>query len=169
MRALLLLILTTIATFFVGCKTQYLNKKERKAVRVVNASQRAKDSVVRKYLQDNPPKNDTTYIKGDTVVNTKYQIDSVKTIVPVNHRYTETYTIEKVRVDTAKIIDRTGYEALENRINELFGEVNALKIQNEEYKGKAKDRLWIIIILSIAILGLLYLNFKPQIKISTKN
>lgn len=138
-------------------------------VKQVLKSKEATEKVVREYVKDNPPKNDTTFLPGDTMTITTVIRDSVKLPYPVNHKYTETHYIDRTITDTIKVIDRSFIDALNNRLSILEKEFTEMKADRDGWKAKAQVRLyWLLALLAVILgAGVFYVvkTFQPKITI----
>ena len=165
MRYLLpIIILLLCAT---ACKTSQFTRKERKAIRTVQQSTPATDSVIRWYLKVNPPKNDTTYLPGkDTLIVRDTTIyDSVPVPYPVNHRYTEKHYKDRLIVDTVQVVDKSFVSSLNRRLDELNQQLLQVMDDRDEWKHKAQLRLWIMIaVIAVVILSAVIL-LRSKIKL----
>jgi hypothetical protein len=122
-------------------------------VKQVLKSKESTEKVVRQYVKDNPPKNDTTFIPGDTVQINYVVKDSVKLPYPVNHKYTEYHYIDRTIRDTVKVLDRSFIDALNNRLTALEKDFTEMKADRDTWKSKAQVRLYWLIALLVIILG----------------
>jgi hypothetical protein len=122
-------------------------------VKQVLKSPEKTEAVVVEYVKRNPPKNDTTFLPGDTLTITTVVKDSVKLPFPVNHRYTETHYIDRTITDTIKVIDRSFIDALNNRLTALEKEFTEMKADRDKWKSAAQVRLYWLIGLLLLILG----------------
>lgn len=157
----------SILCFVTACKTSYLTKKERKAIRTVQQSTPATDSVIRWYLKSNPPKNDTTYLPGkDTMIIRDTTIyDSVPLPYPVKHRFTEVHYKDRLIVDTVQVIDKSFVNSLNQRLDELNQQLLQVMDDRDEWRHKAQLRLWIMIaVIAVVILSAVIL-LRSKIKI----
>jgi hypothetical protein len=122
-------------------------------VKQVLKSKEKTDEVVRQYVKENPPKNDTTFIPGEVIFRDTTIRDSVPLPYPVNHRYTETRIIEQHIRDTIKVIDRSFIEALNNRLEKLESEFTEMKADRDRWKSAAQIRLYWLLGLILIIVG----------------
>lgn len=90
----------------------------------------------------------TKVIKGDTV---KINVECPKERVIRNTIY---------KTDTLRIENTSKLAYLSNRINLQDKELYQTKIEFKEADKKAKNRLWIIVILGVAVVGLIVLLFR---------
>ena len=138
-------------------------------VKQVLKSKEATEKVVREYVKENPPKNDTLFIPGEVIFRDTTIRDSVPLPYPVNHKYTETRIIEQHIRDTVKVIDRSFIEVLNNRLTILEKEFAEMKADRDGWKAKAQVRLYWLLALLAAILGagVFYVvkTFQPKITI----
>lgn len=128
-----------------------LTKRERKAVKTVLASPSATDSVINGYLQKNPPKNDTTFLPGREVITERVHHDTIPLPYPVNDRYETTKIIEKRVTDTVKVMDKSFLESFQRQIDELRADVASIKAERDEWKGKAQDRRWWLVLTWVVV------------------
>jgi len=131
----------------------YFSVSSCNPVKQVLKSKERTEKVVREYVKENPPKNDTTFIKGDTLTLTRVIVDSVPLPYPVNHKYTETHYIDRTITDTIKVIDRSFIDALNNRLNVLEKEFTEMKADRDTWRSAARVRLYWLIGLITLILG----------------
>lgn len=127
------------------------------------------ERVVREYVKNHPPKNDTLYIPGEVILRDTSWVDSIPIPFPVNHTIREVRIMEKAIRDTIKITDRSMLEALNNRLTKLEIDYAELKADRDYWRQQARVRLYaLILLIVIAIagtLGWLWLKFQPRIKI----
>jgi hypothetical protein len=142
-------ILILLAFLMFGCNPvkQVLKSKERT------------ERVVRQYVKENPPTNDTIFIPGEVVRLDTTIYDTVPLPYPVNHRYTEKHYIKEHSRDTLKIVDKTFEQLLNNRLTKLETEFEAMKTERNHWRSEARFRLWLLIGLIAVIVagGVVYL------------
>jgi hypothetical protein len=126
-----------------GCNPvkQVLKSKERTA------------KVVREYIRENPPVNDTMFLPGEVIRLDTTIYDSVPVPYPVNHRYTETRVIKEHSRDTIKVIDRTFIDLLNTRLTNLEKEFLEMKADRDMWRSEARVRLYWLLGLILLIIG----------------
>lgn len=141
--SVLRLILLWILLLLIGCNP----------VKKVLQSKEATEKVVREYVKNNPPKNDTLFIPGEVIHRDTTIYDSVPVPYPVNHKYTETRIIEQHIRDTIKVIDRSFIEALNNRLTGIENSLIQMTKERDYWKKEAQNRLYILIGIMAAIIS----------------
>lgn len=138
-------------------------------VKKVLQSQEATEKVVREYVKKNPPKNDTTYIRGKDSIIRWVEIDTVPLPYPVKEKYIERHFTEKSRVDTTKLKDRELLQALSNRLTLVENGLLQMTKERDYWKKEAQTRLYFLIGIVGAIVAGLVLwvikAFRPRITI----
>lgn len=122
-------------------------------VKQVLKSKEKTETVVREYVKDNPPKNDTLFIPGEVVFRDTTIRDSIPLPYPVNHKYTETRIIEQHIRDTIKVIDRSFIDALNTRLTTLEKEFTEMKADRDYWRSEARVRLYWLLGLIALIVG----------------
>ena len=123
------------------------------SVKQVLKSKEKTEKVVRQYVKDNPPKNDTLFIPGEVIRLDTTIYDSIKVPYPVDHKYIEKHYIKEHSRDTIKVIDRSFIDALNNRLTALEKEFVEMKADRDYWKSAARVRLYLLIGLLTLILG----------------
>jgi hypothetical protein len=143
----LFLIILSSVFWFTSCKTPDLTRKEKKAIRKIQQSQIATDSLIRWYVKTYPQKNDTTYRAGrdTTILKDTVIYDSVFVPVATHYRHKEIHYKDRLVRDTIEIIDKKFVQAFENRLQALEGKITMLERDRDVWKHKAQNRLWIMI------------------------
>lgn len=130
-----------------GCKSL------QKSIEAVKNNSAATDEVVADYVKKHPPKNDTTYIKGETIVKDSLRIDTIPMPVPVPYKIVEKHYKETSQVDTSKITDRKFVEALSRRISVLEEKLIRTEAENKELKGELMKYKFLFFGLLAVLLG----------------
>jgi hypothetical protein len=143
------LLITILAVLIVAisCKAPELTRKEKKAIRKIQQSQVATDSVIRWYVKTYPQANDTTYRPGKdtTIIKDTTIYDSVYVPVPTHYRHKEIHYKDHLVRDTIEIIDKKFIQAFETRLQVLEGKIAMLERDRDYWKNKAQTRLWMMI------------------------
>jgi hypothetical protein len=122
-------------------------------VKQVLKSKESTEKVVREYVKDNPPKNDTLFIPGEVIRLDTTIYDSIPLPYPVNHKYTEKHYIKEHSRDTIKVIDRSFIDALNNRLTALEKDFTEMKADRDYWRSEARVRLYWLLGLVAAIIG----------------
>lgn len=122
-------------------------------VKQVLKSKEKTEKVVRQYVKDNPPKNDTMFIPGEVIRLDTTIYDSVPVPYPVNHKYTEKHYIKEHSRDTIKVIDRTFIDLLNTRLSNLEKEFLEMKADRDMWRSEARVRLYWLVGIILLILG----------------
>jgi hypothetical protein len=120
-------------------------------VKKVLRSQEATEQVVREYVKANPPKNDTTFIRGKDSVIERVELDTIPLPYPVKERYVERHYKEVTRVDTSKIKDKELLDALNKRLTVVENLLVQMTTERDYWRKEARTRLYFL----LGIVGLL--------------
>ena len=131
------------------------------------------DRIGRKWLDLHPCANDSVsvYLPGeqrtDTITTTSKVVTTDTTTLHDTITNTITRVITRSLHDTVKIsvIDRSLIKLLQADKDSLRSQVANLSVQLEKYKGKAAQRLWVMISLMLLVLLLTYLLIRKIFKI----
>ena len=114
-------------------------------VKKVLQSQEATEKVVREYVKKNPPKNDTTFIRGKDSIIERVELDTIPLPYPVKERYVERHYKEVTRVDTSKIKDRELLDALNKRLTVVENLLVQMTTERDYWRKEASTRLYYLI------------------------
>ena len=120
-------------------------------VKKVLKSQEATERVVREYVKANPPKNDTTFIRGKDSIIERVELDTIPLPYPVKERYVERHYKEVTRVDTSKIKDKELLDALNKRLTVVENLLVQMTTERDYWRKEARTRLYFL----LGIVGLL--------------
>jgi hypothetical protein len=114
-------------------------------VKKVLRSQEATEQVVREYVKKNPPKNDTTFIRGKDSVIERVEYDTIPLPYPVKEKYVERYYKNVSRVDTSKIKDRELLNALNKRLTVVENTLVQMTGERDYWRKEARTRLYFLL------------------------
>jgi hypothetical protein len=114
-------------------------------VKKVLKSQEATEEVVREYVKANPPKNDTTFIRGKDSVIERVEYDTIPLPYPVKEKYVERYYKNVSRVDTSKIKDRELLNALNKRLTVVENTLVQMTSERDYWRKEARTRLYFLL------------------------
>ncbi len=114
-------------------------------VKKVLRSQEATEEVVREYVKANPPKNDTTFIRGKDSIIERVELDTIPLPYPVKERYVERHYKEVSRVDTSKIKDRELLDALNKRLTVVENLLVQMTTERDYWRKEARTRLYFLL------------------------
>jgi hypothetical protein len=102
-------------------------------------------------VKANPPKNDTTFIRGKDSVIERVELDTIPLPYPVKERYVERHYKEVTRVDTSKIKDKELLDALNKRLTVVENLLVQMTTERDYWRKEARTRLYFL----LGIVGLL--------------